>query len=111
MGSVEKEKKTIKKMIEVYCWKKHGTVRGDLCPECRNLLNYALSRLDLCPFKGDKPTCKNCPVHCYRPDMRERIREVMRFSGPRLLMYAPLDWFLHKVKEVLSARGQRPSRL
>lgn len=109
MGSVEREKETIRKMIEIYCWKKHGTIRGSLCPECRNLLDYAFSRLDLCPFKEDKPACRNCPIHCYRPDMRERIREVMRFSGPRLLMYAPSDWFLHKVREILSARRQHPS--
>ena len=76
------EKHTIIAMIEIYCQRQHGT-NGKRCPECAKLLEYALLRLERCPFGDEKPVCSKCPVHCYRPDRRERIREVMRFAGPR----------------------------
>ena len=62
-----------------------------LCGECRELLEYSLARLDHCKFGNTKTKCHKCPVHCYRPDMREKIRTVMRFSGPRMLLYHPLE--------------------
>ncbi len=37
-----------------------------------------------------KTFCANCKVHCYKPQMREQIRQVMRFSGPRMLLYHPV---------------------
>ncbi len=86
-------------MLEIYCWKKHGVQKGELCPECRKLLRYAYERLEVCPFGEDKPTCKRCPVHCYTPEMRSRIKEVMRFSGPRLFLYSPLSWLVHELRE------------
>ena len=97
--SVEREKETIRKMVEIYCWKNHRVKRGELCSECKELLDYALKRLELCPFKENKPTCKKCKVHCYSPAMREKVREVMRYSGPRLLVYDPFGWLLHELKE------------
>ena len=62
-----------------------------LCGECRELLEYSLARLDHCKFGNAKTKCHKCPVHCYRPDMREKIRTVMRFSGPRMLLYHSLE--------------------
>ena len=62
-----------------------------LCGECRELLEYSLARLEHCKFGNAKTKCHKCPVHCYRPDMRDRIRAVMRFSGPRMLLYHPLE--------------------
>ncbi len=104
MGAIEREKETIRKMVEIYCWKRHGSERGELCPECESLLRYAFQRLDLCPFGEKKPTCKKCPVHCYKPDMKLKVKEVMRFSGPRLLIYDPFGWLLHEIKEKFSFR-------
>ena len=83
-----REKETVALMIGIYCRKKHGTKKG-LCPRCRELLDYAAARSDRCPFMETKTFCSNCKVHCYRPDMRARIKEVMRFSGPRMIFYHP----------------------
>lgn len=83
----EREKATVSLMIGIYCRKKHG--RKTLCPDCAALDAYARSRSDKCPFMESKTFCSHCRVHCYRPDMRQRIREVMRFSGPRMLLYRP----------------------
>jgi len=77
-------------MISLYCRKQHGTARGGFCDECRELLDYALRRLDHCPFQEGKTTCGNCKIHCYKPKMREKIRTVMGFAGPRMLCHHPL---------------------
>lgn len=69
--------------------KKHG--KKELCVECRELLTYATARLDRCRFGERKTKCHKCNVHCYRPDMREKIREVMRFSGPRMIFHHPME--------------------
>ena len=85
---LERESRTVSVMISFYCRRKHHS--RSLCPECRRLLDYAGERLAKCPFQERKTTCARCPVHCYRPEMRERIREVMRFSGPRMIYRHPL---------------------
>jgi hypothetical protein len=92
-------------MIGLYC-KKHHTPGGMLCTECQNPLRYAHERLDGCPFQEHKTTCALCPVHCYRPEMRERIRAVMRYAGPRMLFRHPLLGLLHIWDR---ARGTPPS--
>ncbi len=102
MREIEREKETIRKMIEIYCWRKHKNKRGELCKECSELLKYAYEKLEKCPFGEEKPTCKKCKVHCYSPKMREKVKEVMRFSGPRLLIFSPLNWIVHELKEKLS---------
>ena len=76
-------------MMLIYCHHHHNTRGEVLCNECSALLNYALARIDKCTFLPDKPTCKNCVVHCYAPKKREAIKEVMRFAGPRMLWRAP----------------------
>ncbi len=93
----EREKKTVALMLRLYCKKKHGTKNG-LCPECKALSEYAAMRSDKCPFMESKTFCSNCKVHCYKPEMREKIREVMRFSGPRMIMYHPIMAIRHVVE-------------
>lgn len=61
------------------------SAKGSLCNECSELLVYAQKKLEYCPFSNDKPACNKCPIHCYRRDMREKVKEVMRFSGPKML--------------------------
>lgn len=76
-------------MIELYC-RAHHERGGDLCAECQSLYAYAMARLDRCPFGAEKTTCARCPVHCYKPSMRDKVREVMRFAGPRMLWHHPV---------------------
>ena len=92
----EREKRMVSQMIALYCRKQHGTLSG-LCPECEALTAYARQRSDRCPFMETKTFCSNCRVHCYRPDMRDRIRAVMRFSGPRMMFHHPIAAIRHVV--------------
>ena len=66
-----------------------------LCAECAALMDYATRRLDRCVFGDDKPTCANCKVHCYSKSMRERVREVMRYAGPRMVWRHPVLALAH----------------
>ena len=92
----EREKETVSLMISLYCRKHHGG--KDLCPECAALDAYARRRSDKCPFMETKTFCSNCKVHCYKADMRERIRAVMRFSGPRMLFHHPVMAIRHVIE-------------
>ena len=89
-----RELKTIDAMIGIYCRRQHGSEK-DLCPDCQEVLDYATVRLEKCPFQEEKPTCANCTVHCYRSDMRERVREIMRYSGPHMSYRHPILAFMH----------------
>lgn len=96
MTRIEEEKRTVEKMIKLYCRKKERN--KELCPSCLELLEYAHKRLELCKFGNNKSTCKKCPVHCYKPVMREKIQMIMRWSGPRMLLYHPIDAIKHMIR-------------
>lgn len=93
----QREKQMVSQMITLYCRRTHHT-RGALCPDCAALNQYACARSDRCPFMETKTFCSNCRVHCYKPDMREKIRIVMRFSGPRMIFYHPVAAIRHVVE-------------
>lgn len=109
-----KERKDLRVLAlfaSVYCRARHGGPRRPLqfgepaagapdldryplCPECREFLGYAISRRLHCPLEP-KPVCKHCPIHCYRPGHRQKVREIMRFSGRRLILRGRLDLLWH----------------
>jgi hypothetical protein len=91
---VKREKKTVEAMIKIYCLDQH-TSHQSLCSECSELLNYAKTRLDRCPFHEGKTTCANCRVHCYKPSMRGTIKAVMRYAGPRMTYRHPILALFH----------------
>lgn len=93
---LQREARTVELMIRRYCAGHHPPHQSP-CPECAALLAYARKRLQACPFQEHKTTCANCPVHCYAPAMRERIQQVMRYAGPRMLLAHPLLAILHLI--------------
>ncbi len=100
-----RERRTIKAMIAIYCHDHHHH-RGGLCDACASLGAYADKRLDLCPYGPGKPTCVHCPVHCYQPRMRESVKDVMRYAGPRMMRYHPIL----AVRHLLDGRRPAPER-
>lgn len=102
---IKRERRTIEAMIGIYCHNQHGT-RDGLCSECDALLDYAFERLDRCPFQEDKPTCANCPIHCYKPEMRKKVRTVMRYAGPRMVWPHPVLSLFH----FIDGQRQAPER-
>jgi len=96
---LEQEHKTINTMIRMYCKHFHDC-EDDLCQECSDLFQYAEERLKNCRFGEEKPTCDTCAVHCYKPEMREKIRTVMRYAGPRMIYTHPIMGFRHLFKKL-----------
>ena len=90
---IDSEKRVVQKMIELYCRKKLG--QQELSAEYVELIQYTIERLNRCKFAEQKPACKNCPIHCYKPAMREKIREIMRWAGPRMIIYDPIAAITH----------------
>jgi hypothetical protein len=105
---MQREAATITAMVRLYCrLQKHQPAAdgGPLCEDCAGLLAYANARLEKCPFQEGKTTCAACPVHCYKPEMRARIREVMKTAGPHMLYRHPLLAFQHLV---IDSRRKQP---
>ena len=104
-----REQRTVEAMIEIYCHGQHGTGDG-LCAECQTLRYYAHQRLSRCPFQEGKTTCAKCPIHCYKAEMRQEIRAVMRYAGPRMLYRHPILALQHMLDGLRKepTRGQRP---
>ena len=90
---IDREKEVVGRMIELYCRKRLGM--AEVSEEYKALEAYAHKRLDMCKFGNNKPNCKKCPIHCYKPEMREKIREIMRWAGPRMMIYDPVAAIRH----------------
>ncbi len=90
-GRICLEKRVIVKMIILYCKKNHKDKykKREVCEDCKALTSYALKRLDHCGYGDSKTSCSHCPTQCYKKDMKESIRAVMRYSGPRILFHFP----------------------
>lgn len=103
----QKEIEVVTMMIRLYCRKKHKSKRGELCQDCQALLEYMKLRRSKCPFGDQKPFCSNCKIHCYKADMREKMRQVMRFSGPRMLLHHPVVALQHVAETIRYKRQSK----
>ena len=112
------EARMVSQMIALWCRGHHASVQHgaegpavrlglrtvQLCPACAELHAYACARIKVCPHMGTKTFCSACPTHCYRPAMREQIRQVMRWAGPRMIIYRPVAAIKHAVVTVQGKR-------
>ena len=104
-----RERITVEYMIVIYCSDHHHT-KGKLCDDCKELKEYARFRLKTCPFQENKTTCGNCPIHCYKPKMRENIREVMRDAGPRMIWRHPILAIGHMIDGLKKEPGSKKEK-
>ena len=98
-----RELDTIELMVRMYCRGHHHGDHAGLCKDCGALAKYARRRLERCVFGDAKPTCANCTVHCYTAQMREQIRCVMKWAGPRMTLRHPILSLLHLLRGRRSA--------
>ncbi len=109
--AIAREKKTVEAMVRLYCAEHRHEGREDgICPACRDLLSYSHQRLDRCPYGELKPTCKECPIHCYQPARREEMRVVMREAGPRMLVRHPILAVVHLWKDHFRKAPRKPTK-
>jgi hypothetical protein len=88
-----RELATIEAMTQIYCADHHHATKP--CQDCRALIDYAAKRLALCPYGDEKPVCAKCQIHCYGKTMREKVRDVMRYAGPRMIWRHPWLALMH----------------
>jgi len=86
---LSREEKTFRKMAGIYCRNHHGS-GNQLCQKCEQMVEYVMECVSVCPYGGEKPVCGKCRTHCYAPDMREKVRLVMAFAGPRMMVRHPI---------------------
>lgn len=103
----KKDIRLIGKFVEVYCHGKHraaahtpvalpsGLGERRLCPACTAFLEYAITKRLRCPLEAEKPSCKHCRIHCYDQLHRAMVREIMAYSGRKLMMRGRLDYLWH----------------
>jgi hypothetical protein len=103
MKRIEREIRTVGIMIDLYCRNHHSGEKR--CDGCQELYLYAHQRSVKCPFGEEKPACGKCPVHCYRKGMKAKMREVMKFSGPKMVRSHP---FLALQHLWMAARREPP---
>jgi len=114
-GRLAREYLTMRHMVELWCHDHHSAAASHPCPDCAEFLAYAGRRLQKCPYGQDKPTCSNCPVHCYKQAPREFAKDVMRYAGPRMMTRHPWLALLHvldgrrKVEHPMQARKKGPA--
>ena len=112
-GRLKSEHDTVVCMTRIYCEDHHEHPPGELCPDCAALMQYAERRLAKCPYGEEKPTCANCPIHCYKPEPREKVREIMRYAGPRMTWRHPWRALVHvfdKLRKAVHPRELRRAR-
>ena len=99
-SKVDEDIKVLREFIKIYCETKHRdrakTIQDgiNLCDECHDTLQYSAMRREYCP-QDPKPTCKNCDIHCYKPEYRQRIKDIMRHSGMVMIKRGRLDLIFH----------------
>lgn len=101
----EREKRVVSQMISLYCRAHHSASERSgrahcgeaVCPSCAELDAFAVRRTGLCPRMATKTSCDRCASHCYPAEVRRRIREVMRYAGPRMLLVHPVAAVRHLI--------------
>lgn len=93
---MKRERKTIGVMIKIFCKGNHKS-KPTLCKDCQTLLDYSYMKLSDCPYQYNKPTCKNCVIHCYTEPEKTELRKIMRYSGPRILFTNPILAIQHLI--------------
>lgn len=106
-----KEYETVMLMIQLFCQNNHRTEASKkpetLCSECRQLAEYVYKRIENCAYIETKTFCSFCKIHCYKPEMREKIRTVMRFSGPRMIFHHPALAIKHAILTIKESKKKR----
>lgn len=110
MEEIRRQKKhdIVVQMVDIYCsGNKHKLDENGKCADCDLLLRYSKSRTDRCPYINETLFCSNCPTPCYRPDMKERMRDLMKYAGPRLFFKRPFTVIWHMIYDYFTRIKKR----
>ncbi|MCG3863383.1 MULTISPECIES: nitrous oxide-stimulated promoter family protein [unclassified Photobacterium] len=101
LGKLNREFLTISAMIEIYCSRHHNDKckKVNLCEDCESFKSYVKQRLDRCPYGINKPTCRQCPIHCYKAQEKVKSQTIMHYSGPRMMYKHPIMAITHLIND------------
>lgn len=100
----ENEKRVMFYMINLYCKHHHKDYQKiclktfgskPLCKECEEIYNYSTDRTDKCIFIETKTFCSTCPRQCYKINIKNKVKQIMSFSGKIMLIYHPIIALKH----------------
>ena len=80
-SSLEKDRRTLEAIGLIYCKAHHADAVKDAAGLCSS--------------------CQDCDIHCQRGEAQERIKEIMRYSAPRMAYRHPLmtaEYLRKKIK-------------
>lgn len=83
------EKLLVSEMIALYCRKNHHTAKGSLCPQCQALHDYALQRIERCPFMETKTFCSACKYTATSPKCVSRSAPLCAGAAPACCSSTP----------------------
>lgn len=92
----QKEMESMRLILDIY-EKGHPEEREEI----EAIRKYSMERIQKCPKMATKTYCSNCEIHCYRAEFREKVRKIMRYAGPRLLLKKPSFVIDHALKRIL----------
>lgn len=103
---MQKDIRLIGRFTEVWCAGHRHSQRGrvdlpgssgalQLCEECAEFVRYAVTKRLKCPLEAEKPSCKHCRIHCYAAEQRARVKQIMAWSGRRMILRGRLDYLYH----------------
>jgi len=106
------EVELLKQFFELHCYDKHQnlfsftkelhynnkiiTLDLNLCKECKELIEYSLTKLYECPH-NPKPRCRKCPDPCYEKPQWKKVAKLMKYSGIKLGILKVKRYFKKKV--------------
>ena len=100
---LRRDENTLYAMAGIFCADHHAGQKDShgLCSECAETIAYSIERTKRCPNEH-KGNCEDCSIHCYQPEVRARIREIMAYAGPRMLTKHPIMTFFYLKKKLLN---------
>ena len=97
MDRIEREKRTVERMIRLYCRRKEHN--AELCEACRSLLSYACRRLETCRYGPLKRLLQTVHGSLLRSGTagKDSGRDAL-CRTPRMLLYHPLEALRHLLR-------------
>lgn len=92
MKRIDRDRRTLEAIGQIYCSGNHASAAkdsGGMCSSCRDAIEGTLARTASCP-NGHDSNCQDCPIKCQRGDARARIRTIMAYAAPRMMLKHPI---------------------
>ena len=91
VDKIDKDRRVLEAMGSIYCQGNHSDAQkdeGGMCPEVPHDHRADAFRAASCPY-GHEGNCQDCK-HTVSAAMLTRIRAIMRYAAPRMMVRHPI---------------------